>query len=79
MAMSPVGLEIKKHCAGERQQQFTGLDWTAQPRIVVRQRLGKQFPKVMQNCWRPPILCGSVVSKEIRRLVLTSLNNILRI
>jgi hypothetical protein len=29
MGMSPVGLVTKNHCAGESQQQFTGLDWAA--------------------------------------------------
>jgi hypothetical protein len=29
MVMIPVGLETKNHCAGEGQQQFTGLDYGA--------------------------------------------------
>jgi hypothetical protein len=49
MVMSPVGFGTKNYCAGECQQQLSGLYWAVYPPIVATQRLGKHLSAATMN------------------------------
>jgi hypothetical protein len=67
--MSPVGLGTKNHCAGEGQQQFTGLDCI--PLSLIGDGSVNTFPRKGGIVGGVVFYAVRVVSKKSRQLVLT--------